>query len=330
MNCPNCKNPIQSSDIDCQWCGAKLNNIPASPSQINNELTNNSSGTTGANSSILGNINFQTILKNKNLKWVGIIILGLALIIIVVSNISSSSENSNRINSYDDNNYNETNKDESSSTEESTSVIDADSNTVQTVVEEPDYLNSTDVRIGDQIWKIENLNVDRFRNGDIIQEAETAEEWELANENQDPAWCYYDNDPAFGQKFGKLYNYYAVIDARGLGQEGWHVPTSEEMQTLKENLGGWEIAGSKMKSKSDWRMSNSGTNESGFNGLPGGYRSGYDNEFKNVGEAGFWWMFPEDGFNFCGWLSLNQSDEASGSIRAEGGDDGKSIRLIKD
>jgi hypothetical protein len=101
MNCPNCKNPIQSNDIDCQWCGAKLNNVSASTSQISHELTDNPSGNTVRDSSLLGNINFQTLLKSKNLKWVGIIILGLAFIIIVVSNISSSSENSYRINSDD-------------------------------------------------------------------------------------------------------------------------------------------------------------------------------------------------------------------------------------
>jgi uncharacterized protein (TIGR02145 family) len=70
----------------------------------------------------------------------------------------------------------------------------------------------------------ENLDGYRFRNGDPIPEARTKEEWSKAS----PAWCYYENDPENGTKYEKLYNWYALVDPRGLAPEGWHVPVKEE------------------------------------------------------------------------------------------------------
>jgi uncharacterized protein (TIGR02145 family) len=119
----------------------------------------------------------------------------------------------------------------------------------------------------------ENLNVDKFRNGDPIPEAKIDEEWEEADENGEPAWCYYDNDSTNGVKYGKLYNWYAVTDPRGLAPEGWNVPIDEEWTTLIDFLGGEDVAGTKMKSTSGWAESGNGTKESGFSGLPGGNRS---------------------------------------------------------
>lgn len=92
------------------------------------------------------------------------------------------------------------------------------------------------VKIGDQIWMTENLNVDRFRNGDPIPEARTDEEWEKAGDNSMPAWCYYENNSENGAVFGKLYNWFAVMDSRGLAPEGQHIPNDREWLNLKENL----------------------------------------------------------------------------------------------
>lgn len=104
------------------------------------------------------------------------------------------------------------------------------------------------VTIGTQVWMKENLNVSTFRNGDPIPEAKTDEEWKAAGDAKQPAWCYYDNDPNNGAKYGKLYNWYAVNDSRGLAPEGWHVPTDQEWTDLIGFLG--DDAGKKMKSKS--------------------------------------------------------------------------------
>jgi uncharacterized protein (TIGR02145 family) len=153
-----------------------------------------------------------------------------------------------------------------------------------------------EVKIGKQIWMAENLDVTHFRNGDPIPEAKTNEEWKKAGEKKQPAWCYYDNDPANGTKYGKLYNWYAVNDPRGLAPSGWHVPTDAEWKTLTSFLGGETVAGGKMKSTrfQYWSIPNTAaTNECGFSGLPGGYRFNDDGNFTNVGNAGYWWSSTE-------------------------------------
>ena len=153
-------------------------------------------------------------------------------------------------------------------------------------------LESKEVTIGNQVWMSQNLNMDKFRNGDPIPEAKTDEEWEKAYKNKQPAWCYYDNDPANGAKYGKLYNWYAVNDLRGLAPVGYHIPTDEEWTVLTDYLGGEDVAGEKMKSTSGWAESGNGTNESGFSGLPGSTRNLFGT-FVNIGKHGFWWSSTE-------------------------------------
>ena len=89
-----------------------------------------------------------------------------------------------------------------------------------------------EVQIGNQIWHERNLDVTNFRNGDEIPEVKTGEEWARATENEQPAWCYYENDSLRGQKRGKLYNWYAVNDKRGLAPKGWRVPKLFDFQVL--------------------------------------------------------------------------------------------------
>ena len=145
---------------------------------------------------------------------------------------------------------------------------------------------SNEVTIGDQVWMSENLNVDKFRNGDPIPEAKSVEEWKKAGDNEQPAWCYLDNDPANGEKYGKLYNWYAVTDPRGLAPEGWHIPSDDEWNILDNHLG--QDGGKKMKSASGWNNNGNGNNSSGFSGLPGGYR-GKGCTFYGIDKTGNWW-----------------------------------------
>jgi uncharacterized protein (TIGR02145 family) len=169
--------------------------------------------------------------------------------------------------------------------------------------------NYESVRIGDQEWMTRNLDVDRFRNGDLIPHLEFDEEWEVAEKNGQPAWCYYDNDPKNGKKYGKLYNWYAVNDPRGLAPEGWHIPSDEEWTDLVEYLGGKYIAGHKMKAVEGWEdgededgeLQNwNGDNSSAFNGLPGGYRNN-DGSFFNIRNDAFFWSASEID-NYYAWL----------------------------
>ena len=114
----------------------------------------------------------------------------------------------------------------------------------------------------------ENLNVEYYRNGDIIPQVQDEHEWASLKTG---AWCYYENDPANGKKYGKLYNWYAVNDTRGLVPEGWHIPSYSEWRELIEYLGE-DSAGTKMKSTSGWFENGNGTNSSGFGALGAGYR----------------------------------------------------------
>lgn len=147
------------------------------------------------------------------------------------------------------------------------------------------------VTIGTQVWMTENLNVSTFRNGDPIPEAKTHEEWVKAGREGAPAWCYYDNNAANGIKYGKLYNWFAVNDSRGLAPVGYHIPADAEWTTLENYLGG--NAGQKMKSTSGWKENGNGTNSSSFSGLPGGDRN-LNGTFEDLGKGGIWWSSTED------------------------------------
>jgi uncharacterized protein (TIGR02145 family) len=163
-----------------------------------------------------------------------------------------------------------------------------------------------EVTIGNQVWMTENLNVDKFRNGDLIPEARTDEEWLKAGLNRQPAWCYYDNDPSNGIKYGKLYNWYAVNDPRGLAPKGWNIPTDSEWTKLTKYLGE-EEAGGKMKSVSSWNDKGNGTNSSGFSGLPGGARQ-EGGLFFDIGYLGGWWTFTKENSDYAWFRSLNYYD----------------------
>lgn len=110
-------------------------------------------------------------------------------------------------------------------------------------------LNYKSVLVGAQTWMAENLNVDEFKNGDSIPQAKTQLEWMEACKNKSPAWCYYENDIQNGDDFGKLYNWYAVSDERGLAPDGWHIPSNFEWREMFDYLGGINVAGNKLKSK---------------------------------------------------------------------------------
>jgi uncharacterized protein (TIGR02145 family) len=184
------------------------------------------------------------------------------------------------------------------------------------------------VTIGNQIWMTENLNVDRFRNGDLIPEAKTADEWELAGNNKQPVWCYYNNDPANGKKYGKLYNFYAVNDSRGLAPAGYHVPSDFEWTTLTTYLGGENAAGAQLKNTSGWKENGNGTNSSGFSGLPGGNRYS-DGVFEDVGNYCGWWSFTVSSLYSVYYRNLIYKDSLTyknyGLMS-----NGLSVRCIKD
>jgi uncharacterized protein (TIGR02145 family) len=144
------------------------------------------------------------------------------------------------------------------------------------------------ITIGIQVWTNKNLDVTTYRNGDVIPQVTNEAAWAGLTTG---AWCYYNNDAANGAIYGKLYNWYAVNDARGLAPAGWHLPTDAEWSTLGTYLGGDAVAGKEMKTTGTtlWTSPNTGaTNSSGFAGLPGGKRN-YDATFDSILSDGYWW-----------------------------------------
>ena len=88
---------------------------------------------------------------------------------------------------------------------------------------EKGYTNKS-VRVGEQEWMVDNLNVSTFRNGDTIPEAKTNKEWDAAEEAGKPAFCYYDNDPANGDVYGRLYTFEAALAASPPGANSQRRP----------------------------------------------------------------------------------------------------------
>jgi uncharacterized protein (TIGR02145 family) len=162
-------------------------------------------------------------------------------------------------------------------------------------------VNIPSVTIGNQIWTNKNLDVSTYRDGTVIPKVDDAT-WSTLTTG---AYCYYNNDSTtYAAIYGKLYNWYAVVgihdnDAntpnKTLAPEGWHVPTDGEWTTLTTYLGGLSVAGGKMKEAglAHWVTPNTGaTNESGFAGLPGGYRDS-NGSFDYIGSLGYWWSSTE-------------------------------------
>jgi len=171
-----------------------------------------------------------------------------------------------------------------------------------------------------------NLDVSTYRNGDPIPEVTDTAQWANLTTG---AWCYYNNDPANGPIYGKLYNWYAVNDPRGLAPLGWHIPTDAEWTILSNCLGGESVAGGKMKSTIGWNSPNTGaTNSSGFAGLPGGYCGG-DGKFYKVGLNGVWWSSSELDITYASHRFLYYLNASVGIYDDGVKSSGFSIRCIK-
>ena len=142
------------------------------------------------------------------------------------------------------------------------------------------------VQIGNQLWMSENLKTTRYNNGDEIPTGLTDGDWQ---NNTSGALAVYDDNELNADIYGRLYNWYAVVDNRGVCPENFHVPTDGEYILLTNYLGGNDIAGGKMKEAGleHWDSPNTGaTNESGFTGLPGGFRN-VTGSYVYMGSDGF-------------------------------------------
>jgi len=207
---------------------------------------------------------------------------------------------------------------EASSTALGSSMMDIDGNIYEVVV------------IGTQTWMSQNLKTTKYANGDPVPNVTDATQW---GDLTTGGWVYYNNDPGFDIPYGRLYNYYAVMDSRKLCPAGWHAPSDSEWNVLENFLGGAAVAGGKMKEAgtTHWIAPNTGAdNSSGFGAIPGGDRRGATNAlFEVQGALARHWTSTEvDGLNAYGrdienistYLSSNQFGKTYGF----------SVRCIKD
>jgi uncharacterized protein (TIGR02145 family) len=196
------------------------------------------------------------------------------------------------------------------------------------------------VTIGNQIWQSTNLDVTTYRDGTPIPQVTDPTQWKNLTTG---AWCYYNNDPANGSIYGKLYNSYAVAgihdnDANTPNKElapiGWHVPSDAEWTILTDFLGGESVAGGKMKATgtTHWKSPNSdATNSSGFNGHPGGWRT--LGTFSHIGLYGHWWsssQFDPAVYTTLGLFFDLDYNNGNASISSFDYEVGLSVRCIRD
>jgi uncharacterized protein (TIGR02145 family) len=184
------------------------------------------------------------------------------------------------------------------------------------------------VRIGAQTWMTDNLSVQFFRNGDPIPEAQTISEWLEAGVNRQPAWCHYENEEGYGIRYGKLYNWYAVIDPRNIAPAGFHIPSTYEWTLLLkyiEKSSGKDV----LHSLYEWSSEDFSFDSYGFGVLPSGMRN-HKGEFVNRLKGGYFWTSTEMDqiFAFAREFGVNAGNNAS----SEFGTNkivGFSIRCIK-
>ena len=174
-------------------------------------------------------------------------------------------------------------------------VIDIDGNGYHTV------------KIGTQIWMVENLKTTKYNDDTSIPYVTDATAWEALST---PGYCFYNNDVANKNNYGALYNWYTVNTGK-LAPTGWHVPTDAEWTTLENyliangyNYDGTTTGNKIAKSLADTTLWNTGTtvgaigndltinNTTGFAGLPGGFR-GINGSFGAIGDYGSWWGSTE-------------------------------------
>ena len=131
------------------------------------------------------------------------------------------------------------------------------------------------IKIGDQIWMSQNLNVSHFRNGDSIPEVANMREWQDAWRNEKPAWCYPQNLNKLGMSYGKLYNWYAVNDLRGLAPVNYKIPNSWDWRILIDYFGNTGLTGNPIKN-------------TGFDLPRAGYRDILTG-FAGIDDYSSWW-----------------------------------------
>ncbi|RTY65832.1 FISUMP domain-containing protein [Flavobacterium sp. LB2P53] len=194
-------------------------------------------------------------------------------------------------------------------------VIDVDGNAYPTII------------INGKEWMHKNLNVSKYRNGNPIKNISEI------NTGSEGAWSYYNNDSANGNTYGKLYNWYAVADSRGLAPQGWHIASKQEWMDLRSFLGSADSA-IKMKEAGRVHWLNNQLayelNSSGFTALPAGNIFYLSAGFSNINYASFWWSSTISSSSSKIWYALIGSNDFMEMYEDGSRDGGNSVRCVKD
>jgi uncharacterized protein (TIGR02145 family) len=213
-------------------------------------------------------------------------------------------------------------------------VADADGNSYQTV------------KVGNQVWTVENLRTTKYNDGIAIPRDTSSETWA---KERTPKYCYYNNtvDIDFIKKFGALYNWFAV-DTKKLAPSGWHVASIDDWDTLQNYLiahgYNWDLkttdnnVAKALAGRTDWwgyvgagsiGDNMSANNRSGLSAFPGGCRTAGRGAFNGQGSSCLWWSATEINTSSAYYRSLSCSTSTWGRY-----DDDKrcgySIRLVRD
>ena len=169
------------------------------------------------------------------------------------------------------------------------------------------------VTIGTQTWMKENLKVTKYRNGDAIGTTTAS----ISNDSSSKYQWAYNNDESNAATYGRLYTWYAATDSRGVCPTGWHVPTDAEWTTLIDYLGGYSVAGGRMKE----------AGSSGWTALLGGFRH-YLGTSNFMGYQGFWWSATEIEPNNASIRKLDSGTSVWSSDDSK--ETGFSVRCVRD
>jgi uncharacterized protein (TIGR02145 family) len=199
-------------------------------------------------------------------------------------------------------------------------VIDFDGNIYKTVC------------IGQQVWMAENLRTTHYRNGDPILTTIT-DTMDYRSEAEPKYQFVYNGEEQNAIIYGRLYTWYAVVDKRNICPEGWHIPTIEEFKELDKTLGGKASAIGKLKATGTtfWNAPNAdATNESGFGGLPAGWKAA-KGKYGGLGKYGHWWAsnMQTQEYAFRMFLSFNDACYKN-HLGASDPQNAWSVRCVKD
>jgi uncharacterized protein (TIGR02145 family) len=223
------------------------------------------------------------------------------------------------------------------------SVCMAQSSTKSITVKDADGNVYHTIKIGNQVWTVENLRTTKFNDGSAISLVMSNTAWK---NHTTAGYCLYENKIENKGRYGALYNWYAVNTTK-LAPLGWHIPSDAELDTLEHTLiaqgynydaqtRGNKIAQS-LAAKTNWIASTevgtignnlTANNRSGFSALPGGCR-GDDGSFSGVGDGGSWWSATESDASSAYYRYLSHFINALCKLYSPKSC-GFSVRLVKD